>query len=240
MARNSFFQFKQFRIEQERCAMKVCTDACAFGAWANISNAKRILDIGTGTGLLSLMAAQRNPIALIDAIEIEKDAAEQASENIQNSPFSNQIRVFQTAIQDFNPGYLYDSILINPPFYQNDLRSFDERINQAHHATSLTFDELLESIERLLKNEGAWHVLLPIEESKHLTINAVNRGWVKQSELLLYHSLMHGPFRSMGTFSRIPADDEPNIVEKLAVYESDNPNHTFAFRQLLRDFYLKF
>ncbi len=220
--------------------MKVCTDACAFGAWANISNAKSILDIGTGTGLLSLMAAQRNPEALIDAVEIDEVAARQATENIANSPFSTKIDVFQTAIQDYEPGYKYDAILVNPPFYQNDLRSPDPKVNQAHHAATLTFEELLKSLVRLLKEEESWHILLPIQESKHLTASALDQDWVKHRELVLYHSSKHEPFRSLTTFSRLPASDAPNISEKLAIYEPDSSIHTLAFRQLLREFYLNF
>lgn len=240
MARNSFFHFKQFRVEQDRCVMKVCTDACAFGAWADVSDAKRILDIGTGTGLLALMAAQRNPEALNDAVEIDKEAAQQAGENFQNSPFSSRINIFNSAIQNFIPGYQYDAILVNPPFFQNDLRSPDPKINQAHHAVNLTFDELLESVNKLLTNEGIWHILLPLEESKRLNMSAMGRGWLKQSELLLYHSFKHEPFRLMSTFSRNPANNEPTLSESLAIYEPEGTTYTLAFRQLLRDFYLKF
>ena len=220
--------------------MKVCTDACAFGAWANISDAKRILDIGTGTGLLALMTAQRNSNALIDAVEIDLATAQRASENFQNSPFSARINLFQTAIQHFEPEYKYDTILVNPPFYQNDLRSPNPKINQAHHAASLTFDELLASVNRLLKETGIWHILLPIDESNRFNESAGAQGWLKQSELLLYHSLKYKPFRLMSTFSKNPANNEPNLSESLAIYEPESPTHTLAFRQLLRDFYLKF
>ena len=220
--------------------MKVCTDACAFGAWANISDAKRILDIGTGTGLLALMAARRNPTAVIDAVEIELDAARQAEENFQASPFSNRINLFQTPIQDFKPTERYDTILVNPPFYQNDLRSSERKTNQAHHALSLTFDGLLFAVTRLLKKDGTWHILLPLEEGKRLDFNAVGQGWIKQRELTLYHSSKHLPSRLMQSFSKNRARDERLISDSLAVYQPESAEHTLAFRQLLRDFYLKF
>lgn len=220
--------------------MKVCTDACAFGAWADISHANQILDIGTGTGLLSLMAAQRNPYAIIDAVEIDQGTARQAEENFQNSPFSNRISVFNLPIQYFTPDYRYDAILINPPFYQNDLRSPDPKINQAHHAASLTFDELFASITRLLKNDGLWHILLPLEESKRLNESAVESGWSKQRELVIHHSSKHVPFRVLSTFSRNLHTNGPTISESLAIYEPESTDYTLAFRQLLRDFYLKF
>ncbi|GHB64845.1 tRNA1(Val) (adenine(37)-N6)-methyltransferase [Persicitalea jodogahamensis] len=240
MARNSYFRFKQFTVQQDRCAMKVCTDACAFGAWANNAGAKRILDIGTGTGLLSLMAAQRNPAAQIEAVEIDEDAARQALENVQNSPFASRISLFQTAVQDFNPNERYDSILVNPPFFQNDLRSPDPKINRAQHAATLTFPELLESVNRLLKPQGTWHILLPIEESNQLKNSALTQGWFMQDELVLYHSVKHQPFRLMRSFSRTKNENQTTHSENLAIYEPESSNHTLAFRQLLRDFYLKF
>ncbi len=220
--------------------MKVCTDACTFGAWAEIAGAKRILDIGTGTGLLSLMAAQRNPDALIDAVEIDEQAVSQAAENFKNSPFSSRIKVFEGTIQDFEPGYLYDAILVNPPFYQNDLRSPDDKVNQAHHAKSLTFSELLTAVEKLLKKGGSWHVLLPVEEGNVLNYSAISRDWLKRRELILSHSLKHSPIRIMRSYSKMAVSNPPASSEHLAIYEPETTRHTLAFRQLLRDFYLKF
>lgn len=240
MPRNSYFQFKQFTMQQDHCAMKVCTDACVFGAWAGTLGAKRILDIGTGTGLLSLMAAQSNKDAHIDAVEIDPEAAEQARENVTGSPFAERIEVHQTPIQDFTPLHRYDSILINPPFFQSDLRSPDARINQAHHAESLTFSELLTAIARLLGVEGTWHVLLPPDESTLLTKMAFLQGWSKPRELTLYHTFNRKPFRVMSTFKGTLASIQTTVSERLAVFEADGKTHTLAFRELLQEFYLNF
>ena len=240
MPRNSYFQFKQFTVQQHRCAMKVCTDACVFGAWAGILNAKRILDIGTGTGLLSLMAAQRNHAACIDAVEIDPEAAAQALENIKSSPFAERIEGHRTPIQDFNPLHRYDSILINPPFFQSDLRSPDARVNQAHHAESLTFSELLTAVARLLGVGGTWHVLLPPDESTTLTKMAEVQGWQKEKELTLYHTFDRKPFRVMSTFKGTPARTQNAVSEQLAIFEADGKTHTLAFRELLQEFYLNF
>ena len=240
MPRNSYFQFKQFTVQQDRCAMKVCTDACVFGAWAGTLGAKRMLDIGTGTGLLALMAAQRNQEAYIDAAEIDSEASEQARGNIERSPFAERIKVHQTPIQDFLPPHRYDTILVNPPFFQADLRSPDARINQAHHAGSLTFSELLSAVARLLEVGGTWHVLLPPDEDAVLTNMALVRGWSKQRELTLYHTLERKPFRVMSTFTEgtLPRQKVPS--EQVAIFEADGKTHTLAFRQLLQEFYLNF
>lgn len=240
MPRNSYFQFKKFTVQQDRCAMKVCTDACVFGAWAGTLSAKRALDIGTGTGLLSLMAAQRNQTAQIDAVEIDPQAAAQARENIADSPFADRIEVHQTPIQDFDPPHRYDSILINPPFFQSDLRSPDARINQAHHAASLTFPELLTAVARLLGVGGTWHVLLPPDESTTLTKMAEVLGWTKEKELTLYHTFDRKPFRVMSTFRGTLASTQTTVSERLAIYEADGKTHTLAFRELLQEFYLNF
>lgn len=117
MAKNSFFRFKQFVVNQDKCAMKVCTDACVLGAWADVEGAEKILDIGTGTGLLALMVAQRNSNAEIDAVELDQDAFSQAIENVKTSSFSERIKVVNSSIQGFSPSYQYDFIVTNPPFF---------------------------------------------------------------------------------------------------------------------------
>ncbi len=240
MPRNSYFQFKQFTVQQDRCAMKVCTDACVFGAWAGTLSGKKILDIGTGTGLLTLMAAQQNKEVYIDAVEIDPEAAEQARENVKSSPFTERINVFQTPIQDFNPLDKYDTILINPPFFQSDLRSPDARINQAHHADSLTFSELLSAVARLLEVGGTWHMLLPPDESTVLMKMALVQGWIKQRELTLYHTFDRKPFRVMSTFIGSTSAIQNTTSGRLAIFEADGKTHTLAFRELLQEFYLNF
>src|SRR5688572_17826532 len=139
---NNFFQFKQFIVYQDRCSMKVCTDACIFGAYAAniISNSAsqilKCLDIGTGTGLLSLMIAQKTR-AIIDAIEIEEDAFIQAKENFSNSPWRQRLRAVHTDAKHLSTWVKYDFIVSNPPFYQNDLVSPLKTKNVAKHDTSL-------------------------------------------------------------------------------------------------------
>ena len=135
---NQYFQFKQFTVQQDACAMKVTTDACLFGAWvANRINGldlkgKHFLDIGTGTGLLSLMVAQQTD-ASIDAVEIETAAANQAQENFEQSPWNNKLFLHNSSIQTFIPQHKYDFIFTNPPFFFNDLKSKNHARNIALH-----------------------------------------------------------------------------------------------------------
>jgi len=240
MGKNSFFKFKQFTVQQEKCAMKVCTDACVLGAWADISSAERILDIGAGTGLLSLMVAQRNENVSINAVELDEGAYIQATENAVNSPFNNRIKIFNQAIQDFHVEKLFDSIITNPPFFQSDLRSPDLKINQAHHAASLTFEDLLESVDRLLTKDGQWNILLPVDEGIVFQEMAEKSGWILIRKLTLFHQNGKKPFRRIMAFQRHKSADYPVINTDLFIYEDDGKTYHTAFRKLMKDFYLIF
>lgn len=240
MARNSSFQFKQFTIWQDQCAMKVCTDACVLGAWADLKNAGRILDIGAGTGLLSLMSAQRNTDALIDAVEIDPDAFTQAGENISKSPFYNRIQLYHADIQDFDPGFRYDVIISNPPFFQDNLKSPDRKKNLAHHARSLDFEALISAADRLIAPAGKFQVLFPVEEGKKFQQKAENAGWVLNRRLTLVHHAGKNPFRLLMTFQKAEKYPAPLIENVLYIYENDGVTYHSAFRDLMKDFYLIF
>ena len=240
MAKNSFFRFKEFTIDQDKCVMKVCTDACVLGAWADVEHAENILDIGTGTGLLALMAGQRNPNARIDAVELDPEAFSQASDNVANSPFHSRIEVINSAIQDFNPNKKYDCIITNPPFFQSDLLSPKTQKNQAHHSTSLSFDELLVAIGALLSEQGRYNVLLPMDESQIFTKKALHLGWILVKRLTLYHDKSKKPFRQIMTFKRNYFSENQSIDGALCIYEEDGKIYSSDFKQLLRDFYLIF
>lgn len=240
MAGNSYFRFKEFTVHQEKCAMKVCTDACTFGALVDIQSADHILDIGTGTGLLSLMAAQRNSGALIDSVEIDRDAFDQATENVKLSPYADRIQVFQTAIQEFQPGIQYDVIISNPPFFQSDLKSPSDKKNVAHHGESLSFDQLLHDATRLLKPDGSFQVLLPVEEALIFLGKAEKKGWYLEEEVILKHNSVKRPFRSIMTLKKgYSADMQPDR-SSIEIYEEDGKSYTTEFKKLLSPFYLIF
>lgn len=245
------FRFKQFAIEQDRTAMKVCTDACVLGAWARIETGTYLLDIGTGTGLLSLMAAQRNPGARLDAVELDEAAAQQAAENVANSPFAHRITVHQAAIQAFippTPALRYDHILTNPPFYVNSLRSPDKAVNRALHTDDLSFADLLTAVRRLLAPGGCWWVLLPPPEMAMLIKLAADgaSALVPVEQLHLRHHSQKPVFRHLVgfRFADSPDDPAPPVPEaqpaSLAIYEPDGRTYTAAFRALLQPYYLIF
>ncbi|GAB4024978.1 tRNA1(Val) (adenine(37)-N6)-methyltransferase [Spirosoma koreense] len=238
------FRFKQFTIHQDRTAMKVCTDACVLGAYADVTTGRveHILDIGTGTGLLALMAAQRNLTATVDAVEIDDSAYGQAQENIAASPFAPRIKAIHSRIQEVTGPTVYDRILTNPPFYTNHLRSPDASVNRALHTDDLSFGDLLAAVTRLLTPDGQWWVLLPPYETTKLTEQASVVGLFPFHTLFLRHNTRKPAFRVVTGFSWTP---KPVEEDKLTIYELDGQSqagstYTDEFRTLLRDFYLIF
>ncbi|MFK7948230.1 MAG: tRNA1(Val) (adenine(37)-N6)-methyltransferase [Saprospiraceae bacterium] len=179
------FRFKQFEIHQQQSAMKVGTDGVLLGAWADVNDAKRILDIGTGTGLIALMMAQRNAEALIDAVEIDNNAYEEAKHNFEISKWSNRLNIFHNSIQDFskNTANKYDFIISNPPYFINSTKSDKAQKNQVRHTDSLSFNELLNAVKQLLTNDGKFCLVLPYTEGEqfyHLVTEVSGQAKAKQ------------------------------------------------------------
>lgn len=237
--KNQSFQFKQFVVNQDRTAMKVCTEACILGSYVRVSGVNKILDIGTGTGLLALMLAQRaSEDAELHAVEIDQEAFEQAQENVRNSPFASKIQVFHQAIQDYsnNCSEQYDLIVSNPPFYQQSLRSPDNKRNQALHDQALTFAELADAVSKLLAPNGTFVVLLPAFEMQQITKILANRDLSPQQQLVIKNQVDGVIFRLITTFGFIentPISTELVIRDKTGGYSSD-------FVALLKDYYLIF
>ena len=237
---NSFFQFKQFTIHQDRSAMKVTTDSCLFGAWVaeklakENANNKIILDIGTGTGLLSLMVAQKINLH-IDAVEIDPGTFQQASENISSTEGQNRIQVFNEDIRKYEAGNKYDYIICNPPFYENELQSPDKNRNLAHHSAALTLEELLKIIKKLLSESGRFFLLLPYKRENELhKMFAKNDVHIRQ-KMLVKQSVSHGYFRIMiqGSFEKSDKTEQSEIPIR-----DKDAQYTSEFTDLLKDYYL--
>lgn len=167
------FQFKQFTIEQELCAMKVGTDGVLLGAWAK--GGPRILDIGTGTGIIALMMAQRYPEAQVTAIDIDEEAVRQAEQNVSQSPFLGRISVLQQAVQEHLGEY--ESIVSNPPFFIDSLQAPDEQRNMARHTATLSYAELMKAAYRLLADNGEFSVVIPFDYRRRMEDEAVFVGF---------------------------------------------------------------
>ena len=171
---NPYFQFKQFTVWHNRCAMKVGTDGVLLGAWAEVKNAYKILDIGTGSGLIALMAAQRTTEAQIDAIDIDETAVAQARENVLASPWKERINLFHSFLQTYaiQCTTRYDAIISNPPYFQKSLTSPDHKRTLARHNDTLSSVSLLENSRKLLSDYGILHLILPVEEGEELILQA--------------------------------------------------------------------
>lgn len=165
----SKFQFKQFSLEQDQCAMKIGTDGVLLGAWAPIlHNPFSVLDIGTGTGIIALMLAQRSNAAQIDALEIEENAYEQATDNFENSPWNDRLFCFHAGLDEFmdEPEDEYDLIVSNPPFYSEDYKTNNEQRDLARFQDALPFEDLIEAADLLLSENGVLAVIIPFKEEE--------------------------------------------------------------------------
>ncbi len=232
---NSYFQFKQFRVEQGRAAMKVCTDACVLGAYAGADGVPRILDVGTGTGLLALMAAQRNGTAGIDAVEVDEGAYGQAVDNVRASPWADRIRVVQSRIQNYDPGYLYDLVISNPPFYENHLKRPGAAQNVALHGEALSLPELAAAVHRLLLPAGRLMVLLPPYQAGRLAELLFPLGLFPVDHLHLHDRPGAPPIRRITTY----ATTEPVLCRETNLFIHDEKGtYTDEFVRLLKPYYL--
>lgn len=239
---NSYFKFKQFTIHQDKCAMKVCTDACLFGALVansmlSINKNKeslQCLDIGTGTGLLSLMIAQKNNQVKIDAIEIEASAAEQATENIAASPWADDVQVFKEDILTFCSEKEYDYIFSNPPFFKDDLKSAVKAKNSAKHDTSLSLLQLLQVVESHLATAGIFAVLLPYHRVDYFIAESKKTGLHLTRQVLVKQTIKHKFFRGILFFKR--KETEPELSE--IIIKDTAHNYTPEFTATLKDYYL--
>lgn len=235
---NNYFQFKDFTVHQGNCAMKVTTDACLFGAITAIQllepAQKYVLDIGSGTGLLSLMLAQQNPKLLIDAVEIDLAAVEESRKNVAESKYAAAINIHHTDICDYVAQHYYDLVVTNPPFYENDLKSNSNQRNKALHDATLTLNILMEQIDRLVKPTGAFSILLPYQRAAYFTAVAAALQWNINSRIDLKQTEEHTSFRSILYFKKADASIKPH--KTIIIKEKDA--YTEAFIQFLKAYYL--
>jgi tRNA1Val (adenine37-N6)-methyltransferase len=233
------FTFKQFSVEQDRCAMKIGTDGVLLGAWTPLKNNPfSILDIGTGTGIIALMLSQRSHAEQIDALEIDEDAYEQAVDNFENSPWSDRLFCFHAGLDEFveEPEDEYDLIVSNPPFYTEDYKTENEQRDLARFADAMPFEDLIEAASLLLSENGIFSVIIPFkEEEKFMAI-------AKEYELypVKITRVKGNPTseikRSLLAFTR---DENTLISSDELIIETARHIYTPEYIELTKDFYLK-
>lgn len=232
---NNYFKFKQFTVFQDRTAMKVGTDGVLLGTLARVpENAKFALDIGTGTGLVSLILAQRFPSIRINAIDIDKDAAKQAEENFFNSPFSSQLTSQHIDINYYNPEYQFDAIVCNPPYYSNSLINPNPKRAIARHSLSLSYTELTNSVVRLLSKDGLFTVIVPADSFTQLENELKTNGLYALNTIFIKPSPNKNPIRNVATFSRKKVESKILTI----TIESTQSQYSSEFQSLINDFYL--
>lgn len=233
------FQFKQFTVRQDRCAFKVGTDSVLLGSWADPTQAKNILDIGTGSGVLALMMAQKSD-ATITAIDIDADAFAEASENALNSPWKERIKVIHSPLQDFaeESTHQFDLIISNPPYFNNQAHATGTSLSHARNTEKLQFHDLIRSAKKLLTNDGLFYVVLPVPEAKLFRTLAEKEG-------LVLSGLMRVQTKSGQEFEKrhLMLFQKTAFLFKEEVLVIENEEHldyTDEYRLLTRDFYLAF
>lgn len=232
------FRFKQFTIIQDKCTMKVNTDGVLLGAWSDTEGAERALDIGTGTGVIALMLAQKNPYLLIDAIDIDKDAYLQSKENFELNIIGQNIRVYNEGLQEFTTRKesLYDLIVSNPPFFTGGTFSYNENKANVRHTIKLSHSELLQSVRKLLTKNGYFDVILPLAEGLRFIQMATQYGLFVCKKTEVFSRPAKNAERLLLRFSK--TRPLTLISDTLSIMEEEKNEYTREYKKITGDFYL--
>ena len=233
------FQFKQFSVEQDRCAMKVGTDGVLLGAWSPIpEDIFSVLDVGAGTGIIALILAQRTTAEQIDALEIDEEAYEQAVENFENSPWGDRLFCFHAGLDEFieEPEDEYDLIISNPPFYTEDYKTENEQRDLARFADAMPFEDLVEAADLLLSENGIFSVIIPYKEEEKFIALAKDFELFPIKITRVKGTPTTEIERSLLAFSRNVLENFP--VDELVI-EISRHVYTEEYIALTKDFYLK-
>lgn len=234
------FSFKQFSIQQDRCAMKIGTDGVLLGAWTPIeNNPLSILDVGTGTGVIALMLAQRSHAEQIDALEIDEEAYEQSVDNFENSPWSDRLFCFHAGLDEFveEPEDEYDLIVSNPPFYTDEYKSENEQRDLARFADAMPFEDLIEAADLLLSENGIFAVIIPFKEEETFLALAAAFELYPLKITRVKGTPTTEIKRSLLAFTR---NENVNFPVDELIIETARHQYTPKYIELTKDFYLKF
>lgn len=234
---NSYFSFRQFIIHHDKCAMKVGTDGVLLGAWANPDDAQNVLDVGTGTGLIAVMIAQRCN-AVIHAVEIDRNASSQAQENINTCPWNNRIHLFHHSFQHFaeSAPLPYDLIVSNPPYFRNALKPSVKSRSLARHDDGLSYEGLLFHSVRILSDKGRIAVIIPAAEADHFVETACLYGLFPKRKMIVKPLPSKPASRCMLELSRI--HNESCKEDILTIRGDDHISYTEEYKALTKDYYL--
>lgn len=227
------FRFKQFEIEQDRCAMKVGTDGVLLGAWAQ--GGRRILDIGSGTGLISLMMAQRFPEAEVVGIDMDADACGQARENVMASPFRDRVEIECCRLQDFGGAGVFGAIVSNPPFFVDSLKNPDSKRTMARHTDSLPFRDLFAGVKRLLSDDGIFSAIVPVEVVEQFVAESCILGFYLVRKCGVKTVERKQPKRFMLSFAKHRISPYEEHVETMM---DSQGNRSEWYRKITEEFYL--
>lgn len=233
---NNWFQFQQFRVQQDRCAMKISTDAVLLGSLAKCPSPKQILDIGTGTGVIALMLAQRFPEAQVTALEIDPEAAAQAAENFKESPFADRLQVIPTALQDFSADASFDLIVSNPPYFPDHLKSSDPKRNLALHTDSLSFEALLAHACPMISPSGQFWVILPPRQMENFC--KLTDQVFPNSKIQIQDAPSKPVHRELVSFSK--TKNLTSIQTRVCCLKNEDGTYTDDYQQLISGFLLGF
>lgn len=230
----SVFRFKQFEVDQSGCAMKINTDGVLLAAMVTSKAPKQILDIGTGTGVIALMLAQRFPQAQIEAVEIDEQASATAAKNFQLSVFADRLKANPIAIEQYHPSAQFDLIVSNPPFFVNDLKNAEEKKGIARHTNEVFFDELIAKVAAILSEDGQFWFVLPIKQAELLVKKGREHGLFEQQMIHLHSDQTKPEFRRIVSLGSAKTELK---TKRFYIYEAEKI-YTKAYQELLKDFFL--
>ena len=233
----SIFRFKQFQVDQSNCAMKINTDGVLLGSMIEPHSAERILDIGTGTGVIAMMLAQKFPGAVVHGVEIDTAASRQAGLNFENSIFNNRLEVISGSFQDMRPDSDYDLIVSNPPFYTNSLHTPDARKTQAKHADSIFFESLIDFVDQNLSSNGRFYCVLPTLTARYVTEVLLPKSKLYYRGATNISSFHGAP--SIRTVIQLGKEESSFENSELVIYASKGV-YTVEYRELLKPYFLNF
>ena len=234
---NSYFSFKQFTVFHDRCAMKVGTDGVLLGVWSDVSSSGKILDVGTGSGLIALILAQRNSASYVLAIDTDLNAVYQAKDNFQNSPFNNRLKVNHVSFQDFTQNTLekFSHIVSNPPYFIQSMKSPDDLRTIARHNDSLPLDRLIQSSKEVVLDGGKLSLILPFDQKDEALEYAQECGWGLSRMTTVFPTTHSKPKRILLEFTD---NYVGNVYESNLVIEFKRHQYSPEFIELTKEFYL--